>query len=355
LRLRIEPRLHASRRFTLIVTLLSALLALPFISIIFFVYGVNPILALSEIIKGAFGDLYSISETITKSIPLMLIGVGLALAFETLFYNIGAEGQLLMGAIFGSWGALTFTNSPAYIIIPTMFFLGFLGGALWGVIPSLLKIFFRANEVITTLMLNYIAIKILEYLVYGPWRGEEVWGFPYTSRFQDSAILPTIGASRIHYHTLVIAICSAIAIYVLTTRMKTGLEIRIVGKNPDAASYLGISYSKIILFVMFLSSGLAGLAGVGEVAGIHHRLRLGISPGYGFTAIIVAWLSRLNPFTTILVAVLFGGLLVGGEMIQVTLGLPFGITQMFNGVFLLSILSGEFLLRTKIRIESGKG
>jgi simple sugar transport system permease protein len=348
--IRIEQRPAASRRLTVAVTLASGFAALPIIAIIFLVYGVDPLLAFGRIFYGAFGNLYSISETITKSIPLILCAVGLTIAFQTVFYNIGAEGQLLMGAIFGTGVAISFPDLPAYILLPFMFASGLLGGALWGLMPAILKVRFRTNEVITTLMMNYIASKSLEYLVYGPWRGEDVWGFPYTSRFSVSARLPTIGWTRIHWPTLIIALASALMIYILIYRTRPGVEIKIVGKNPDAARYLGINSSRVLLLVMLISGGLAGMAGVGEVAGIQHRLRVGLSPGYGFTAIIIAWLSRLHPLSTVLVAILFGGLLVGGEMIQISLGLPFGTIQMFNGVFLFSILSGEFFLRNRITL-----
>ena len=354
MRLRVEPRIVTSKKLTFTVTAGSALLAFPLIAIIFLCYGVDPLLAFDKILYGAFGNLYSISETITKAIPLMLCALGLALAFDTVFYNIGAEGQILMGAIFSTWVALTFPGWSAYALIPTMFASGLLGGALWGLLPTILKIRFRSNEVITTLMMNYIATRVLEYLVYGPWRGKEEWGFPYTSKFSPSACLPTIGTTRIHYPSLVIVLTVAVVIYIIITRTKLGFEVKIVGRSPDAARYLGVSYGKAILFVMLLSGGLAGIAGVGEVAGIHHRLRVGISPGYGFTSIIVAWLGRLHPLSTLIVAILFGGLLVGGEMIQISLGLPFGTIQMFNGVFLLSILSGDFLLRNSISLGRGQ-
>jgi simple sugar transport system permease protein len=350
MKLRIRPRLATSRRLSIGVTIGSAVLAFPLIAGIFFFYGINPLLAFQRIWYGALGNPYSLSETITKSIPLILCAIGLSVAFETMFYNIGAEGQLLVGAICGTWMALAFPTWPAYLLIPAMFTMGFVGGALWGLGPSILKVRFGTNEVITTLMMNYIASKILEFLVYGPWRGKEEWGFPYTSKFSASAQIPTIGTTRIHYPTLLIAIFAALFIYVLIRWTKHGFEIRIVGKNPEAARYLGIDYWKAIIIVMIISGGLAGIAGVGEVGGIQHRLRVGISPGYGFTAIIVAWLGRLHPFSTVLTALFFGGLLVGGEMIQISLGLPFGTIQIFNGIFLLSVLCGDFFLKNEITI-----
>jgi simple sugar transport system permease protein len=333
------------------VTIFSVLLALPIISVIFTSFNVNPIEAFSVIFEGAFGDWYGFSETLTKAIPLILCGVGLSVVFQTGFYNIGAEGQLLMGAIFSTWVALNFGEYPALILLPSMLLAGFIGGGIWGMIPTYLRVKYETNEVITTLMMNYIAIRILDYLVYGPWRGKEEWGFPYTSKFSLNAWLPTWGFTRIHYHTLIVGILAAVCIYIILSRTKIGFETRIVGQNPEAARYLGINSTKVLMTVMLVSGGLAGIAGFGEVAGVQHRLRQAISPGYGFTAIIVAWLGRLHPISTMLVAIIFGGLLVGGEMIQIRLGLPYATIQLFNGVFLLTILSGEFLLRNKIIIQ----
>jgi len=351
MKIKVEPRADPTWKQTLAVTVFSALLALPIIAVIFWGFHVNPLEAYSVIFEGAFGDWYGVSETLTKSIPLMLCAVGLSVAFQTGFYNIGAEGQLLMGAIFSTYVALRWGSLPSIIIIPAMLIAGFIGGGLWGLIPTYLRVRFETNEVITTLMMNYIATKALEYLVFGPWKGADEWGFPYTSKFHVNTWIPTWGFTRIHTPTLVFAVLSGIVLYLVLNRTKIGFETRIVGKNPEAARYLGISYQRIFMIVMLISGGLAGIAGFGEIAGIQHRLRPGISPGYGFTAIIVAWLGRLHPLSTMLVAVLFGGLLVGGEMLQIRLGLPSATIQLFNGVFLLTILSGEYLLRNRIKIE----
>jgi simple sugar transport system permease protein len=231
-----------------------------------------------------------------------------------------------------------------------MFAAGFIGGAIWGLIPGILKAKLKANEVITSLMMVYIASELVNYLVYGPWKGAEEWGFPYSSKFPPSARLPRLFTTRIHYPTLLIALALAFLIYILVMKTKLGYEIRVTGGNPEAARYAGMSYFKTVVVVMLISGGIAGLAGVGEVAGIHHRLRYphGISPGYGFTAIIVAWLGRLNPLAIVLTSMLFGGLLVGGDAIQVALGLPVATINIFNGVILFFILGGELLTRYKI-------
>lgn len=350
---KIEKRLVPSRWVVLAAPVLSLALALLVIALVFWGYGVDPLLAYKRIFKGAFGSLYGLSETMVKATPLMICGVGLAIAFKALVWNIGAEGQLLMGAVAATWVALyAIPEAPAVILLPCMFAAGFLGGATWALIPGILKAKFRANETITTLMTVYIASELVNYLVYGPWKGAEEWGFPYSSKFPLAAQLPRLGNTRIHYPTLLIALALAALAYILLMRTKLGYEIRVTGSNPDAARYAGMNYFKTVMLVMLISGGLAGLAGVGEVAGIHHRLRYpqGISPGYGFTAIIVAWLGRLNPLAIIFTSLLFGGLLVGGDALQVALGLPVATINIFNGVILFFVLGGELLTRYKITL-----
>jgi simple sugar transport system permease protein len=351
MRLKTEKRLTSSRWVTVAAPVVSLALALLVIALVFWGYGVDPLLAYRRIFKGAFGSLYGLSETTVKAIPLMICGVGLAIAFKALVWNIGAEGQLLIGAICATWVALyALPDAPAAVLLPSMFVAGFLGGAIWGIIPGILKAKLKANEVITSLMMVYIASELVNYLVYGPWKGAEEWGFPYSSKFPPAARLPRLLNTRIHYPTLILALALALLIYTLVMRTKLGYEIRVTGENPEAARYAGMSYLKTVVLVMLISGGLAGLAGVGEVAGIHHRLRYpqGISPGYGFTAIIVAWLGRLNPVAIILTSLLFGGLLVGGDAIQVALGLPMATINLFNGVILFFVLGGELLTRYRI-------
>ena len=353
MKVKIEKRLTPSRWVSVAAPILSLTLALLVIALVFWGYGVDPLLAYRRIFRGAFGSLYGLSETTVKAIPLMLCGVGLAVAFKALVWNIGAEGQLLIGAICATWVALyALPDAPAIVLLPCMFAAGFLGGALWGIIPGILKAKLRANEVITSLMMVYIASELVNYLVYGPWKGAEEWGFPYSSKFPPAAQLPRLFNTRIHCPTLILALALALLVYVLVMRTRLGYEIRVTGENPEAARYAGMDYFRTVVLVMLISGGLAGLAGVGEVAGIHHRLRYpqGISPGYGFTAIIVAWLGRLNPLTIILTSLLFGGLLVGGDALQVAMGLPVATINLFNGVILFFVLGGELLTRYKITL-----
>jgi simple sugar transport system permease protein len=324
------------------------------ISIIFLLAGVNPVYAVTKIFYGSFGSLYGIRETITKAIPLILTGAGLTLAFRARFWNIGAEGQLLMGAIFAAWTGLKFGSSlPPAVIVPMMFAAGFAGGALWGIIPAILKIKYSINEVISTLMLNYICAEFLTMLIVGPWKGKARFGFPGTNNLPDSAILGTLPNSRIHYVTLILAVVCAVVLCIVIYKTRFGYEARVVGENPDAGRYAGINFMKTTLILMAVSGGLAGLAGVGEVAGIHHYLGYpaSISSGYGFTAIIVAWLAKLNPVYTIISGLFFAGILIGGDAIQISLGLPAATVQIMNGTLLIFIIMGDYFLNHKITIQ----
>ena len=337
-----------------ITNILSLAVAIAAISVLFLIVGVNPIFAISEIFSGSFGSLYGIKETVTKAIPLILIGTGLTLAFRAKFWNIGAEGQLLMGAIFATWTGLTFgENLSPYIIVPMIFIAGFIGGAFWGVIPAILKIKFSINEVISTLMLNYICAEVLTMLIVGPWKGKQRFGFPGTNNLPDSAILGIIPGSRIHYSTLILSVLCAIVLCIVIYKTRFGYEARVVGENLDAGKYAGIHFLKTTVIIMAISGGLAGLAGVGEVAGIHQYLGYpaSISSGYGFIAIIVAWLAKLNPLYAIVSGLFFAGILVGGDAIQISLGLPAATVQIVNGTLLIFLIMGDYFLKNRVRLQ----
>ena len=349
--LRVERRATPSPRVVLGVSLLAIVVALIAAGIFFQAYGVSPIRAYGDIIKGAFGSRLGLTETVRRAIPLLLCGVGLTIAFRALFWNIGAEGQLLIGAT-AATGVALFSGLPGPLLLPVMFLAGFAAGAFWGAIPAALKAKLGINDVITTLMMNYIAIYIVEWLIHGPWKGPTMRGFAYTDRFPAAAILPTIGITRIHWPTLVIGLVLAALAFVLVKRTRWGFEIRVVGENPHAARFAGISHFKITVLAMVISGGLAGLAGVGEVAGIHHML-LGpthVSMGYGYTAIIVAWLARRNPLAVIVTSLLFAIIMRGGDVIKVSLGLPFQLVNVFNGLILFFLIGSEILMRYRIRL-----
>ena len=345
-RMKVTPKISA---LTLLVSLGAGMLT---IGLIFLLSGVNPFYAFYKIFSGSFGSFYGIKETITKAIPLILIGGGLAMAFRAKFWNIGAESQLLMGAIFGTWVGLSWgQHLPSVVIVPLMFLAGFAGGALWGMIPAILKIKYAINEVISTLMMNYICAEFLIFLIVGPWKGKTKFGFPYTDDLPAAATLGLLPGSRIHYVTLLLAIISAILLAVVLYRTRFGYEVRVIGENPEAGRYAGIDFFNTTLIIMAVSGGMAGLAGVGEAAGIHHYLSYpaSISSGYGYTAIIVAWLAKLNPLYVIVSGIFFSGILVGGDAIQISLGLPAATVEVFNGTLLVFLIMGDFFLKNKVR------
>ena len=340
--------------FTLVFALAAGMAV---IGLIFWFCGVNPFFAFKKIFLGSFGSAYGFKETITKAIPLILIGGGLALVFKAKFWNIGAESQLLMGAIFGTWVGLNWgPGLPPPVIVPLMFIAGFVGGALWGLIPAILKLRFAINEVISTLMLNYICAEFLTLLIVGPWKSDKKFGFPYTDDLPASAILSLLPGSRIHTATLILAVVAVVVLTIVIFKTRFGYEVRVIGENPDAAKYAGIDFSRTTMLIMGISGGMAGLAGVGEAAGIHHYLSYpdAISSGYGFTGIIVAWLAKLNPVYVLFSGIFFAGILVGGDAIQISLGLPAATVEVFNGTILIFLIMGDFFTKNKVRFLLGE-
>ncbi|KUG05036.1 nucleoside abc transporter, permease protein 1 [hydrocarbon metagenome] len=342
-KLKLIRREKESAMARLVVPVLSIIMAFTCGWVFLAVSGYSAAVVFTKMFNGALGSPYAISETIVKAIPLMIAGLAISLAFKMKLWNIGAEGQIYMGAFAASGIALALGNGSPYILIPLMMIAGFAAGALWGLVPGILKAYWQVNETIITLMLNYIGIFWVDYLVFGPWKDPNSMGFPLTPIFSPAAQLPTWGDSRVHLG-LLFAVIIAIVFYLLVQYTRWGYEVRVMGESSQAARYAGMSVSKNIILVMMISGGIAGIAGMIEVSGITHRLQQGVSPGYGYTAIIVAWLARLNPFAIILVAFLFGALIVGGFAVQMV-GVSFSITQILQGMVLFFLLAGEIFLR----------
>lgn len=348
--LRVEVRPEPPGSWVLAVSLVAIAAALAVTGLIFWAYGLNPITAYLTIARDTLGDSRALPEIVRPAIPLLLTGAGLVLAFRAQFYNIGAEGQLLLGAVAASWIAL-FTPVPDPWKIPVMFLTGFAFGAVWGLLPAVLKLSLRVNEVISTLMMNYIALYLVSWLVTGPWKGPSVRGFAYTDTFPPAAQLALLPGTRIHWLTLLIGVALAAGIALLLSSTKVGFEIRVQGQNPEAARYAGISPLRTTLAVMLISGGAAGLAGVGEVAGIHQKLLdpNQVSLGFGYTAIIVAWLARGSPLAAIITALFFGLIYSSGDVMKVSLQMPFQVTGVFNGLILFFLIGSERLLYYRLR------
>ncbi len=347
-RLRLERRATPSRGATLVVPVVSVTLALLVGGLVLLASGEDPIAVYRAMFNGAFGSRNSLAETLVKTIPLLLTGLGVGIAFRMQLWNIGAEGQIYLGAIAATRIALfVMPSSPASLLVPAMVLAGLAGGAAWGLIPGLLRARLGVNEIITSLMLNYVAILLADQLVHGPWRNPIGFGFPGTAQFPEAAWLPRWGTTRVHLG-LAFGLVAAGLVWVVLRRSRWGYEIGVMGGNERAARYSGMPTARNILLVMAFSGALAGLAGMSEVAGIGHQLQRNLSPGYGYTAIIVAWLGRLHPAGIGLVAFLLAGLLVGGDQIQMSMGLPAAIAPMLQGTILFFLLGGEALGRYRL-------
>lgn len=352
--LKFEKRLYNSRTAAFAVPIISLLLALIFGAVLLALAGANPWRTYVAMFEGAFGSGYVWTETLVKATPLILTGLSVAIAFRMLFWNIGAEGQLVMGGIAASAVALFLPQQlpwlpqTPWLWIPLMIVAAVLAGAVWGLVPALLKAYLKVNEIITTLMFNYIAILWYQFLFTTAWKDPEGFGFPGSALIPEITRLPRL-SGRLHAG-LIIALIAAAVIWVIMEKTRRGYEIRLIGENPDAASYAGVSIINNIIIVMLLSGGLAGIAGVAEISGISYRLQHGLAEGYGFTGIIIAWLARLNPWAIILVSVLMAGLLVGGDQIQITMGLPASVSLVLQGLILLFVLGGEIFSRYRLRV-----
>jgi len=344
-----ERRLAPSKTASWVGLGVSIILALFMGSVIFLSVGANPLRAYGVMLLGAFGSLYDLSEVLVKAIPLMLCGLAVAVSAKIHIWNIGGEGQLALGGMGAAAVALFFApHLPSFMAISLMVVAGFFAGGLWASIAGYLKAKMEVNEILTSLMLNYVAIYWMENLYFGPWKDPMGMGFPGTAIFPQSAWLPRFPETRVHLG-LAFGIAAAIVLQWAFSRTRWGYEVRVIGENPKAARYAGIPISRHILWAMFLSGGLAGLAGLAEVSGIHYRLQQGLAVGYGYIGIIVAWLSRLHPMGIILGAIFLASILVGGDQLQSVMHLPSSVGLVLEGTLLFFVLGSDFLSRYRIK------
>ncbi len=354
--MRIELRRRTSA--SLLREVASPVLAVIFTAIVgaglFALLGKPPLPALYAYFIEPLSDVWSLHELAIKAAPLILIGAGLCACYRANVWNIGAEGQLIAGAIAGSIVPVYFPGASGMWLLPVMLLMAMAGGAAWAAIPAVLKNRFGASEILVSLMLVYVAELVLDYLVRGPWRNPEGYNFPETRNFPPSGRLAELFSSgdwggRANWG-IVIAVVIAVLTWVLLSRTLKGFEISVSGASPRAARFAGFDARATTLFVFLFSGALAGLAGMIEVSGAIGQLRPSISPGYGFTAIIVAFLGRLNPLAVILAGLLLALTYLGGEAAQMSLGLSDRTTRVFQGVLLFSVLASETLVRYQVRI-----
>ena len=353
-RLRMEPRMEQPGWLGLIVSLGAVTFALVLGGFVLMLVGGDPIRAYAFMAKAAFGDIGVFSDTLVKATPLILVSLAAVVAFRMRLWNIGAEGQFYLGAFGASLVVLTPILPPEtspWLMIPVMMIFGALAGALWGFIPGYLKAKYNVNEIISTLMMNYIAVAWNNYFIFDVW---SEGGFQMSRQFPKTAWLPRLTdyaaqvpmfrGLTIHLG-FVIAMIAAGVVWWIIYRSRWGYEIRLIGDNPRAARYAGINIVRNTILVMMLSGALAGLGGMLEISGVVHRLQGAISSGYGFTGIIIAWLAKLNPILVVPISILFGGLLLAGREIQ-----PSGIPMLIQGIILVCLIGSDFLFRNRIRI-----
>ena len=318
--------------------------------IIFFVLGFNPIQALKFFFITPISNLYGLSELLLKATPLCLIAIGLSFCFKSNNWNIGAEGQLTFGAIVGGGVALLFYNQEGFYILPTIIIAGAIGGMFFALIPAVLKTFFNTNEILVSLMLVYVSKLLLDYLVVGPWSNPEGFNFPETRQFSESARMPVLfDGLRVHVG-IFLALGAVVLSWFVLYKTYLGFQIKVSGLSLKTAKYAGFKGKTMILIVFMISGGCAGLAGVGEITGPIGQLHRMISPDYGFTAIIVAFLGRLNPFGIIFASLVVALTYLGAETAQIFLQIPKYTGQVFQGMILFFLLASDYLLFFKIKI-----
>lgn len=316
--------------------------------------GVNPILAYHHLWYGAFGTVNNFAETLVKTTPILIAGIGLSISFRSNLTNIGAEGQMIIGAIIAVLFAFVLPPLPAAIAVILTVLAGFVGGALYGAFPGYLKAKFGTSEIISTIMFNYIAVSMLGYLLDGPMK-EPGGYFPQTALMPEfTRLVRFVAGTRLHVGFL-IAILLAVAYYILMFRLPLGYKIRAVGLNPNGASYAGIKVKKHIVIAMAMSGGLAGIAGMSEIFGLHQRLYNGFSAGYGFDAVAIALLGRLHPIGVPLAALFFGALRVGANAMQNAVQVPTAVVYVIQGVSVLFILTDRQIRENVIKFIKKHG
>ena len=321
--------------------------------VIFAVLGYDALTALSVFFLSPLSRADQVADLFVKACPLIIIGTGLVFCYRANIWNIGAEGQLVLGALGAGWVALSFPDATSYSILILMALAAMAAGALWALIPAVLRVRFSTNEILVSLMLTYVASLLIDWLVRGPWRDPMSFGFPLTPLYADAAlippiILPVVGRIGQLHWGVPLALLIAVIAGIVMRRTLAGYQVRLFGEAPRAAKFAGFSPSKVTIAVMMVSGALAGLAGAVEVSANIGQLQPNISFGFGFTAIIVAFLARLNPMAVILAGLVVALAELGGDAAQISLGVPKVVTGLFKGLLLFMLLAGETWTNFKI-------
>ena len=349
MQLRLEKRQEPSKLLQVVTPIGAVLLTMVAGGLIFTLLGYDGVGAVREIFLAPLLNSYKWQDLAVKAAPLIIIAVGLSIAYRANVWNIGAEGQYIVGAVAGTGVGILTNDMTGWWIMPLMMLAGAAGGAAYAAVPALLKVQFRVNEILTSLMLTYASVYLLNYLLAGPYKSPTSMGQPQTVMFSADQSLPYIIPGTIVQLNALLAVLVALVVWLVFSRFVFGFQVRVVGAAPQAARYGGFSADRTVWLVMLISGGLAGFAGVLEAMGPVGRLILQFPASYGFTAIIVAFLGRLHPFGAVLAGLLVAITFVGGEMAQITIQLPFAAVGIFQAMMLFLLLASDILVRYRVR------
>ncbi len=344
--LKIQKKQSLSSKQESLLRIGTVLLALICAGLIMAALGYNPIDMYTKLIKGALGSGYNLSATIAKCIPLLIMSLGVSIAFKMKFWNIGAEGQFYMGAFGATWIWLAMPDTtPAIVMLPLMMLAAIVFGGLWALIPAILKNKLDTSETLVTLMMNYIAVRWITYLQFGPWKDPAERNMPKIFKFTDNSTLPKVFGVHIGW---IIALVLVVVVYILIKYSKFGFEISVLGENPQTARYAGMNVTRTLFIAVLISGGICGLAGMIQASGNEGRLANDISAGLGFTAIITAWLAKLSAPMILVTSFLFAVLLQGGSYLQIAMKIPASVSEVIQGIILFFVLASEFFANYKI-------
>ncbi len=350
---RMQSRTHVSKSYAWTVRAIAFVAALLTGGILILLLGHNPISVYADMAVGSLGNALALQETVRIAVPLLVTGLGIGIAFKMQFWNIGGEGQIIAGAMAASYFALfQYQNIPGPLLLTVMLLASIVAGGLWGLIPAFFKAKWGTNETLFTLMLNYIALELVRYVQFGPWRDPRQLGFPKIAMFDVSARLPQVFGVHIGW---IVALLLVVIVYFYMRRSKQGYEITVVGESMPTARYAGMNVRKVVLRTMFISGAICGLTGFFTVAGANYTLSESVTGGVGFTAITVAWLAKLNPIVMVVVSAFIAILQKGSNTIQTTFKIPSSAAEILTGLILFFMLGCEFFLNYKLIFRSRKG
>lgn len=356
-------RSRLSTLFDALLPVIATLAALAIGAVMLFVLGANPFEAYRALWEGAFGSTNAFAETLVKATPLLLVALGICISFRGDVINIGGEGQMIVGAILATWVGITFVGLPGWLVIVLAMFAGFIGGGIWGGIPGFLKAYFNVNEILSTVMMNAIAVQLMNFLLRGPMidpsQAQLASKIPQTARLLEAFRLPRLAPTRLHLGALV-AVVLAVLVYILLWRTTLGYRIRAVGQNPNASRYAGINVKQNVVMALLLSGAFAGLAGMIQVYGVNYRMitdgsASGFTGSAGFNGIVAALFGQLHPIWSIPASVLFGALLVGANSMQRVVQVPSALVTALNGLVVVFVVSSEIWRRRRQRRRLAAG